>query len=180
MKKTIALILLYTLIYNSTSCLSAQSIIPWSETTKLEWSDFKAPPNTDIIGYAQTSYKIEIQPSDVAVDENNNIQNYESLSVVANFYPNHSWVFKKDDFLLKHEQLHFDIAGLYARKIMLEFDKLKKNKIADFDSYMSTYKNLWAECRNVQKKYDKETNHGLLADMNNHWIEEIATQINKI
>ena len=180
MKKTIALILLYILIHNSTCFLNAQSIIPWSETTKLKWSDFKALPNTDIIGYAQTSYKIEIQPSDVAVDENNNIQNYESLRVVANFYSNHSWVFKKDDYLLKHEQLHFDIAGLYARKIMLEFDKLKKNKIADFDSYMGIYKNLWTECRSVQKKYDKETNHGLLAEINNNWIEEIATQINKI
>jgi hypothetical protein len=180
MKKLITLILLYVLIYNSTNYLSAQSIIPWSDTKKLEWSDFKAPPNTDIIGYAQTSYKIEIQPSDVAVDENNNIQNYESLSVVANFYPNHSWVFKRDDYLLKHEQLHFDIAGLYARKMSLEFNELKKKKIADFDSYMGIYKNLWAECRNVQKKYDKETNHGLLADINNNWIKEIQEQINRI
>ncbi|WP_298537193.1 hypothetical protein [uncultured Algibacter sp.] len=180
MIKAIVLISLYTLVYSSISCLNAQSIIPWSKTTKLEWSDFKAPPNTDIIGYAQTSYKIEIQPSDVAVDENNNIQNYQSLSVVANFYTNHSWVFKKDDYLLKHEQLHFDIAGLYARKMMIEFDKLKKNKIADFDSYMSVYKSIWTECRNIQKKYDKETNHGLLVEANNSWIEEIASEINKI
>ena len=64
--------------------------------------------------------------------------------------------------------------------MMNEFDKLKKNKIADFDSYMSVYKNLWAECRQVQKKYDKETNHGLSVDINNTWIEEIESEINKI
>ena len=180
MKNLTVLFLLYTLIHSSASSLNAQSVIPWSQTTKLEWSDFRASPNTDILGYAQTSYKIEIEPSNVLVDENNNIQNHESLSVVANFYKNHSWVFKKDDYLLKHEQLHFDIAGLYARKMMNEFDKLKKNKIADFDSYMSVYKNLWAECRQVQKKYDKETNHGLSVDINNTWIEEIESEINKI
>ncbi|WP_248723285.1 hypothetical protein [Seonamhaeicola sp. ML3] len=180
MKNFISIILFNILISNSPTYLNAQSIIKWSKETKLDWSDFKAPPNTDIIEYAQTSYKIEIVPSDVLVDQNNNIQNYQSLSVVANFYPNHSWVFKKDNYLLKHEQLHFDIAGLYALKMTVEFDKLKRNKIADFDSYMDIYKKLWAECRNIQKRYDKETNHGLLADINNKWIEEITTQINNI
>jgi hypothetical protein len=180
MKNTFAVILLNIFYFNTTLYSNAQSVIPWSKETKLKWSDFKATPNTEIIGYAQTSYKIEIQPSDVSVDHQNNIQNYESLNVVANFYTNHSWVFKKDDYLLKHEQLHFDIAGLYAKKIRLEFEKLKKNKIANFDSYLNAYKKLWSECRTIQKKYDKETKHGLQVDVNNSWIKDISSQLDKI
>jgi hypothetical protein len=180
MKKILNIFLINFLIFNTTNYLTAQSIIPWTKETKLEWDDFKAPPNTDIYGYALTSYKIEIQPEEVSVDNNNNIQNYKSLHVIANFYPHHSWVFKQDNYLLKHEQLHFDIAGLYALKMNLEFEELKKNKIADFDSYMLVYKKLWSECRSTQKKYDKETKHGLLREVNDNWIKKVEDQIKNI
>jgi len=177
MRKITPLVILTILFLNGTSNIIAQTVIPWSKETKLKWADFKAAPNTDILGYAKTSYKIEILPSDVLVDENDNIQNYESLTVVANFYTNHSWVFKEDNYLLIHEQLHFDIAGLYAYKMRHAFESLKKNKIADFDSYMEVYKKLWDECRRTQKKYDKETSHGQRVKENNQWIENIANQL---
>jgi len=112
MKNSFALILLNIFYFNTMTYSNAQSIIPWAKETKLKWSDFKAAPNTEILGYAQTSYKIEIQQIDVSVDHDNNIKNYESLNVNANFYTNHSWVFKKDYYLLKHEQLHVEITGV--------------------------------------------------------------------
>ena len=180
MKNTISSILIIVFFVIASTSLNAQSTITWTKDLLLKWSDFKALPDTEILAYAQTSYKIEITPSDVSVDQNNNIQNYKSLNVIANFYTNHSWVFKKDVNLLKHEQLHFDIAGLYAHKIKLEFKKLQENNIADFDAYMSAYKILWAECRALQKQYDSETNHGLITTENNRWIEAIAGQINPI
>lgn len=157
--------------------LNAQSTIEWSKDRKLKWSDFKAVPNEEILGYALTAYKIEILPSNVLVDSNNNVQNYESLTTVANFYSDHSWVFEKNDFLLLHEQLHFDIAGLYAFKMRVEFAKLKKQKNANFDSYLNVYQKLWAECREMQKLYDKETSHGQLVDENNNWINKIAKEL---
>ena len=178
MKNRSLLIFLSILFLIITNDIKAQSIIPWSKETKLKWSDFKAVPNTDVLAYAQTSYKIEILPSDVLVDENDKIQNYEVLTVVANFYTNHSWVFKKSDYLLTHEQLHFDIAGLYAHKIKIEFEKLKKNKISDFETYSDVYQVLWNECRNIQRKFDKETSHGQLVDKNNVWIKNISEQLN--
>ena len=163
-----------------TGTLNAQSIITWAKDRTLQWSDFKATPNTEIMAYAQTSYKIEITPSNVAVDQHNNIKNYKSLNVVANFYTNHSWVLKEDSNLLKHEQLHFDIAGLYAHKMKLEFQNLKDKNIANFDAYMSVYNNLWAECRATQKQYDRDTNHGLSRTENMKWINTISIQLNQI
>lgn len=174
----IIILFLFTIILKYSSSISAQSIIPWSKDIKLKWDDFKATPNTEVIAYAQTSYKIEILPSDVSVDSDNNIQNYESLTVIANFYTNHSWVYKKDDYLLKHEQLHFDIAGLYAIKINNEFKKLIEQKNANFDSYYGIYQKLWAKCRNTQKMFDSETNHGQLIEENKKWIQKITNEIN--
>lgn len=157
--------------------LNAQSTIEWSKDRKLIWSDFKAIPNEEMLGYALTAYKIEIIPSDVLVDLNDNVQNYQSLTVVANFYSDHSWVYEKSDYLLLHEQLHFDIAGLYAYKMRIEFGKLKKQKIANFDSYFEVYQKLWTECRETQKAYDKETIHGQLVEENNDWINKIAKEL---
>lgn len=160
--------------------LSTRTIIPWTKDAKLRWTDFKGVPNTNIVAYAQTSYKIEIFPIEVNVDPNNNIQNFEHLNVIANFYTNHSWVYRESDYLLKHEQLHFDIAGLYALKINKEFQKLIANKIANFDSYFEIYQNLWAKCREIQNLYDLETQHGQLVDENEKWIENINSQINDL
>lgn len=157
--------------------LNAQSKIKWSKETKLMWTDFKGSPDEEILAYALTAYKIEIMPSDVSVDSDNNIKDYKSLTVVANFYSNLSWVHTKSDYLLTHEQIHFDIAGLYASKMRTEFEKLKKQKIANFDSYSKVYAELWAECRKTQETYDTETKHGQLVVENDNWIKKITEKI---
>lgn len=179
MKKVVTLYFL-TIILSISINLNAQSTIEWSKDRKLTWSDFKAVPDEEILAYALTSYKIEIQPSDVLVDLDNNIQNYESLTAVANFYSYHSWVYEKNDYLLLHEQLHFDIAELYASKMRLEFEKLKKEKNANFDSYLEVHQKLWAECRERQKAYDKETSHGQSVEENNNWINIITSELNSL
>ncbi|MFK5890822.1 MAG: DUF922 domain-containing protein [Flavobacteriaceae bacterium] len=155
----------------------AQSVIPWSKEKKLLWSDFKGTPNDEVFAYAQTAYKIEIIPSDVLIDEDNNIQDYKNLSIQTNFYTKSSWVTDKSDYLLAHEQLHFDIAELYARKIRMAFENLKKKKIANFDAYVNVYKKLWSECRKMQKDYDEKTNHGLKVKENKEWIKKVNLQL---
>lgn len=158
--------------------LSGQETVKWSKDNKLTWSDFKGSPNLDVIAYAKTAYKIEILPSDVQVDEDNNIQNYEAMTVEAVFYTNESWVYEKSDYLLKHEQLHFDIAALYAFKIKMAFRTLIKEKNANFNSYLEVYQKLWSKCLETQKKYDSETQHGQLVKENNEWIDRINIEIN--
>lgn len=157
--------------------LNSTTIIPWSNNLNLEWSDFKAKPNLNVYAFAQTTYKIEIFPLEVQVDENNNIQNYQSLHVIAQFYKDQSWVYKESDFLLKHEQLHFDIAGLFALKINEEFKTLINKNEANFDAYFTIYKRLWKDCLDMQKQYDSETDHGQNIEENAIWIEQISTEI---
>jgi hypothetical protein len=52
--------------------------------------------------------------------------------------------------------------------------------MADFESYMIIYQELWAECRVAQKKYDNETSHGQHVIENNRWIENISDQLNSL
>lgn len=178
MKPTLYILILFTLQFSlAQDSLTRKTVIPWNKDVKLKWADFKGSPNTDVLAYAQTSYKIDILPTEVNVDENNNIQSFEGLHVVANFYSDYSWVYRESDYLLKHEQLHFDIAGLYALKINKEFKKLIAKNDANFDSYFDIYQNLWAKCREVQNQYDSETQHGQLVAENDEWIIKINAEI---
>ncbi|WP_106792391.1 DUF922 domain-containing protein [Aquimarina sp. Aq78] len=156
---------------------SNKNIVEWKSDRKLLWSDFIAEPNTDIFAFALTSYKIEIFPTDVMVDENNNIQNYKDLHLNALFYKNHSWVIKKTEKLLQHEQLHFDIAELFARKMRQKFEELKVQNIADYDSYMSVYTMLWKKCRKMQNDYDEKTNHGIKEAINSQWQINVHSEL---
>ena len=165
--------------------VSAQKRVPknsveWKSNLTLEWSDFQAKPNTDIVAFAETSYSIEIFPAEVRVNENNRVLNYQQLSVKAYFLKDRSWVFKEKNELLKHERLHFDIAELFARKMRKAFQKLIAQKNADFNAYQQVYKQYWRECAKMQKQYDLETSHGRKYAINDQWKIKIDQKLSAL
>ncbi len=174
-----AYFLIHLIIYNLTFSASTQPPIIWSENRKLTWSDFKGKPDINSAGSASTACKIEIRPVNVLVDEKGNIKNYKSLKSVALFFPDLSWVKKKKPHLLLHEQLHFDIVELYSRKLNRKFTELKTRKITKFESYVNSYKKLWAKCRKTQQQYDTETDHGRLVEINKIWTDKITNELKK-
>ena len=181
MNKTI-IILLFLLNCNLIigNITRKDSIIEWSENQKLTWADFlDTADENDAVADALTSYKIEIIPSNVKVDEQDRILNYKELTVKANFYKYHSWHIEKTDKLLEHEQLHFDIAELFARKMRKEFVKMQRENDSKFDSYSKCYSRLWRECKEMQQLYDYETNHGREKEINLEWIEKIKLELKK-
>lgn len=100
-----------------------QEKVIWNEKQPLQWFDFAGPVNDsssfDAESFAEVVYNYKFNsPKDF---------NFE---VVANFNKNISW-YKKEyqsQALLKHEQLHFDIAALYARKLKAAFDNYQYSK----------------------------------------------------
>lgn len=155
--------------------ITNDTVITWNKSYKLKWEDFSGKLNPNVFAYAVTSYKIDIIPENVSVDSNDTILNYQDLDVQANFYKNQSWTVSKDLDLLSHEQLHFDIAELYARKIKARFSELKALKEKRFSVYWNEYSMLWKACRQLQKEYDIETNHGAKKTENDEWVLKINT-----
>lgn len=171
-------IFLYSgIIIGQQKIIDNDSIKEWNTNNKLTWSDFAGKPNDDIYGAAMTSYKIEINPSNVLVDENDKIQDYENMSVKAIFYKHYSWAIIKNTELLHHEQLHFDIAELFARKIRKRFNELQANKISKFSIYQECYDSFWIECRKLQKEYDAETRNGREKETNKVWSIQIKNDL---
>lgn len=161
--KRIVYLFLLSLCFGFFNLTHAQSSIEWSKDYQLKWSDFQAEPDLEIIAYANTVYKIEILPTNVAVDAQNNIQNYQAITATAFFFKNLSWVYKEDNNLLVHEQLH-------ARKLRTEFGKLKKQKIANFNSHSAAYARAWEACLQMQR----QTNHGIIVEENKRWEKKIS------
>jgi hypothetical protein len=157
-----------------------QSTLIWDSSRKLQWTDFKGHVDPNKFGSAMTSHKIEIKPTNVMVDENDNIQGYQKMTVEAQFFMNKSWTATSSQHILSHEQLHFDIAELYARKIRQRFEEFKTNGIASFSKYQECYNLFWKESRNVQKRYDEETKHGQNKLKNKNWAIKIARQLDEL
>ncbi|WP_034061964.1 DUF922 domain-containing protein [Lacinutrix jangbogonensis] len=168
-------ILIFFIAFQNVVISQEESTISWKPTLKLSWLDFQGEVSPDVYGKANTSYKIEIVPADVLVDEQDNIQDYEKLTVDARFYKKQSWttVLVSDTIVLNHEQLHFDIAELFARKVRKRFRELQKEKEARFSVYSKEYGVLWRACRKYQKQFDFETDHGRALDLNKTWSNKI-------
>jgi len=156
------------------------SYISWDDGYQLKWTDFQGNTEGNFILAASTSYKIDLLPESVLVDENDQIQGYEKLTVVANFYKNTSWHTTNSQYILKHERLHFDIAELFARKIRKRFSELKKGKQASFAVYQDAFTLFWKECRKMQKQYDLETNHGRKLEVNEIWQTRILKELESL
>jgi hypothetical protein len=164
-----SLIILYPLI----GIAQKPDKIYWSDDYKLNWSDFKGKPKRSNPMAAETSTHLDFSMA----YENNAF----SWNLDCYFSRKESWVKSdlKSDDLLAHEQLHFDIAELNARKIRSEMDKLKLKSIDDNKKLQNVFEKGYERMSKQQTQYDKETDHGQLDDPQVRWIESIRAEMKK-
>lgn len=175
--RVVALNLLFSIYGFGQSAELENIILIWDANRELVWTDFQGETDPNTISSAMTSHKIEILPTNVLVDDQDNIHGYEKMTAEAHFYINKSWTTTQSLTILKHERLHFDITELYARKIRQRFAEYKANKIASFSVYSDCYQLFWNECRKTQQRYDQETDHGRDIAKNELWAHQIETQL---
>jgi hypothetical protein len=150
-----------------------ESRIIWNKTQLLQWFDFAGHVN-DTSRFDAESF------AEVRFTYNFKSPTNFSFDVFANFHKNLSWCKKEyqSEDLLKHEQLHFDIAGLYSRKLKEAFETYQ---------YSNDYKNEIQQIFNQKKieyhlsqqQYDVETNHSLNKERQKDWEKYIHEQLNE-
>ena len=112
---------IYLFVLLCTNVLSAQEIvesIEWDASRKLTWEDFRGSVPLDAVPAATTA-------SGISYEYSANLMHHEvylDFEVTAYFYPNESWYTPDscDAFILQHEQLHFDISEVFARKMRMK------------------------------------------------------------
>ena len=133
--------------FEKVKCIDDDQIL-WKSERKLVWDDFKGIADTSKINVdAITSYKIEVTDSYFE----NDIPKYQ---LACYFIKSKSWTITNKKNTLDHEQLHFDIAEIYTRKIRKAFDSLNLKKCVDTNKYNEIYYRLGNECDIYQDKYD--------------------------
>ena len=94
------------------SLKEADDYLPWANVRPLTWEDFLCEPkrNTDAVALTSTALGISYNVS-------NHQLNYE---ITCSFSKVKSWGILKTPYILAHEQGHFDITEIFARKLHKE------------------------------------------------------------
>jgi hypothetical protein len=108
-----------------------------------------------------------------------------SGSVKATFDPNTSWIRnpqKLTEALLRHEQLHFDITEIYARRLRQKLVVFKQT--ADCNKLQPAFNNLtkgvYAEWGREESRYDQETGNGLNAAKQDYWERQVQIKLDQL
>ena len=154
---------------------NTQAVILWQEGQSLNWSDFKNKPDVNNTAVAITAsgitFQFSIRQTDTQVID-------FSTEVHAHFYPNSSWYKPKkvDSHVLEHEQLHFDITELHARKFRQRINALAPSKNLKFQ-LNSIHTEIKKELKAFQNKYDAETNFSINKEAQAKWKNYVAQEL---
>lgn len=127
------------------------SMIDWSPTRKLDWGDFQGLPDKNSDNAALTSSHIKFQ-----FGYGGGKFNY---TIHCTFDKKRSWARVKSDYILKHEQGHFDIAELHARKLKKALSGYRYKEATVEKEVSDLHNNIMKEHHLMQAAYDRETDH---------------------
>jgi hypothetical protein len=151
--------------------------IAWSATRPLTLADFQGRPSAKDRLAALTAADIKAGAA---------CRDYVfSGTVEATFDPNTSWFRdpkNATESLLRHEQLHFDITEVYARKLRQKLTVFKVK--ADCNKLQPAFDNLtkivYSEWGREESRYDQETNHGLNAAKQAYWERQTKLKLDQL
>ena len=153
-------------------------VVFWQENNMLTWENFKGEPKLNSVAVAETVSGISFGFS--VKKRNADVVSF-STEVNAYFYPEESWFDKKrsNPYILKHEQLHFDITELFARKFRKGISELKVSNHIN-DELKVLYQNNETGLIQFQKRYDEETNHSENFDIQKKWQLYVKSELDKL
>ena len=149
-----------------------EDFIKWNENRKLTWDDFKAAPQQMGSTVAMTTTHLGFSYS---------IANGKvTYQIDCQFEKKKSWGLVKNDWILKHEQGHFDIAEIFARKLNKAVGEYQFNKNSFQKDLNAIYKSIIDEKEKFQQQYDDETDHSRIKAKQEEWIKKIIVELDNI
>jgi hypothetical protein len=149
--------------------------IRWSATRKLVWTDFRGKATSQMLG-AQSAlgYAMSLGCRDGVLQ----------VSIVAEFLPDQSWVADRillsglaSPIGLRHEQLHFDLKEVYARKLRKMFAELPSPCPRTDDALYELTVPLRREELEMQDRIERATLSGELEARQMEWERRVAADL---
>jgi hypothetical protein len=165
-----------TLTESISSQMAKHEAFGWSVRRALTWADFKGSPPRDSSAAAETAYTLFYGVHCVG-------SKFE-FRVVAAFRPNDSWVrptvvksATDSPRALRHEQTHFDISEVHARRMRRYFAELVAPCRTSTNDLADAAQRFVSDERNAQAQYDTETDHSRSSAQQAKWDKEIDNQL---
>lgn len=150
--------------------------IIWNENHKLIWNDFEGTPNSDSPFAASTNTGIQFGYSYTSTAGKIDLE----YTVESFFNKDDSWYFPHlvNDHILSHEQNHFDISELHARKLRKQLSQKRFTKNIKNEIHV-IYSQVEEERKEMQRKFDSETEHSQNFKKEAEWTKHIANQLKR-
>jgi len=144
--------------------------IDWDADRKLTWTDFTGKPESGTDRAALSSIQIHIDFQFA----NNDLQ----WNIRCRFNKKKSWGKTRTDYILAHEQAHFDITEIHARKLHERYLAYKKTNGKDHSKELQRiYQQTMTEENEMQTAYDRETNHSIRKEQQELWLKKVDSLI---
>lgn len=162
----------FTFLLAAFTGIEQASLIDWTPSRKLTWEDFKAPPDPASTNAALTSSSINVE---FGYDD-------EELqySIKCRFDKNKSWVRIRNQAILLHEQGHFDIAEIHARRLNQALKAYRFNAKTVSDDVNRIYDSVMVLHHTVQNEYDQETDFSRNKERQAIWLKKIADNLQEL
>ena len=155
---------------------ASEEVIVWSTTRKVDWKDFKAKPEGGALGGAR-----------IAISHTYSIGCRDGVlhaRVQAVMVPAMSWVTYRIQASglaslvgLRHEQLHFDLAEVYARRVRKLLRELPNPCSHTDDELNAMAERVIKEHWDQQRRYEVQTEHGQVERQQTDWDRRITAQL---
>lgn len=169
------LLLLVLICLCSVSFQTAKNVLLWNELRPLTWDDFNGKPEKR---FAAASTHYDILKS---IKKENKLLAFVKIEAV--FFRNTSWKKKSwiNDEVLAHEQKHFDIVELFARKMRKVIKESKFKNYEELEEKVeSVYKQYDDDMDAYQDKYDDETDGSMNGNQQRAWQKKILKEIEEL
>ena len=149
--------------------LTDDDYIKWQEDRRLTWEDFKAAPlklgNTAAMTTTHLGFSYNVTNGKV------------TYKIDCRFEKNKSWGLVKNDWILRHEQGHFDIAEIFARKLNRSINEYPFNRSSFQKDLDVIYKSVVDEKEKFQQLYDDETDYSRNKTNQEEWFKKIESEL---
>lgn len=142
-----------------------EEFIPWTHERRLSWEDFLCEPkkNSDAVASTSTSLGIAYQVE----------HGHLTYSITCNFSKHKSWGLLKTDYILAHEQGHFDITEIYARKLYKALSEYQFSRKTYRKDVNDIYRAIVQEKEDMQAAYDGQSDHSRNRRVQYEWLQKI-------
>lgn len=157
------------ILFLCTGIPAPDEIVLWNKSDRLSWSDFQGAPPANSGSAALTSSGVTLEYS-----ANGRSVTYK---ISCHFDKERSWGRVKNPLILAHEQGHFDISEIYARRLYKALMHYRYRPATAGNDINKIYQSVMQNLQQRQNGYDAQTDHSRNVRTQKEWLVLIEEEL---